>query len=109
MGMSKRVCKAAFVAGLILVSLYGGSSIASENASDGTHSGTKIVFISNSEGNLDLLTMRPDGTERRQLTSGAADDREPDWSPDGSRVVFTSNRDGDYEIHSVKRDGTGLR
>ena len=107
--MSKRVCRAAFVVGLILVFLYGKDSIASENVRARTHTGTKIVFASNSEGNLDLLTMRPDGTGRRQLTSGAANDREPDWSPDGLRVVFTSNRDGDFEIHSVKRDGTELR
>jgi Tol biopolymer transport system component len=52
-------------------------------------------------GGLEVGLVRPDGTERRTLTSGS----EPAWSPDGSRIVFT--RGGD--VWTMKADGTGER
>jgi dipeptidyl aminopeptidase/acylaminoacyl peptidase len=38
----------------------------------------------------DIWTMRADGSERRQLTSGPALDISPKWSPDGTRIAFAS-------------------
>jgi len=56
----------------------------------------------------DLVVMRVDGTERRQLTHDPFRDREPRWSPDGRRIAFYSDRSGRYEIWTLAPDGTGL-
>jgi serine/threonine protein kinase/Tol biopolymer transport system component len=56
----------------------------------------------------DLLLIRPDGSELRQLTNDLARDRTPRWSPDGSRILFNSNRSGNYEAWTIRPDGSGL-
>ena len=56
-----------------------------------------------------LYAVRPDGTGRRLIWSGGADDgfapiSEVLWSPDGSEILFFSN-----ESYLVRPDGGGLR
>jgi hypothetical protein len=51
--------------------------------------------------------MRPDGSDVRYVTDGAATDFYPSWSPDGPRLAFESDRDGTYEIWTINGDGTG--
>jgi len=53
----------------------------------------------------DLYTIRPDGTELRQLTDTAADEITPNWSPDGTRLAYASNEAGDYDIYVARCDG----
>jgi Tol biopolymer transport system component len=38
----------------------------------------------------DIWTMRPDGTDRRQITSGPEMDAVPVWSPDGTHLAYQS-------------------
>ena len=45
-----------------------------------------------------LWIMDPDGTNRRQLTTGAFIDERPCISPDGKTVVFVSNRSGPLKL-----------
>lgn len=56
----------------------------------------------------DLLLIRPDGSDLRQLTNDLARDRTPRWSPDGRRILFASNRSGKYEAWAIRPDGSGL-
>ena len=56
-----------------------------------------------------LYAVRPDGTGRRLVWSGGADEgfapiSEVLWSPDGSEILFFSN-----ELYLVRPDGGGLR
>lgn len=41
--------------------------------------GSKIVFMSNRSGNVDLWIINADGTGLHQLTNDKAADRFPDW------------------------------
>jgi|GEM_PF-321058 len=68
---------------------------------------TRIAFQSNRDGNYEIYTMKPDGTDLRRLTNNAFSDTEPAWSPDASKIAFTSNRDGNSEIYVMNADGTG--
>ena len=47
--------------------------------------------------------MLPDGTRRKQITTGHGDDREPSISPDGTTIAFASDRafKGSYDIWTV--------
>jgi serine/threonine protein kinase/Tol biopolymer transport system component len=56
----------------------------------------------------DLLLVRRDGGEVRQLTNDPERDRAPRWSPDGSRILFYSNRSGKYEAWTIRPDGSDL-
>jgi len=52
-------------------------------------------------GAWDIVVMRTDGSERRNLTADDPDDREPAWSADGKSILFTSDRTGNEDIWSV--------
>jgi Tol biopolymer transport system component len=68
----------------------------------------KIVFRTNRDGNAEIYTMNPDGSDRVDLTRNPAEDVDPRWSPDGKRIVFASNRSGNYEIYTMNADGSGV-
>ncbi|HET7271736.1 MAG TPA: hypothetical protein VFI90_11695 [Rubrobacter sp.] len=70
--------------------------------------GSRIVFHSGG----DIYTIKPDGTGRRQVTSGRAWDEHPVWSPNGSRIAFNRSPDPLSEslgIYTITTRGTGLR
>jgi Tol biopolymer transport system component len=56
----------------------------------------KIAFSSSADGDHDIYTMNPDGSELVNLTDafGDANDTDPNWSPDGSKIAFASSRAG---------------
>jgi Tol biopolymer transport system component len=56
----------------------------------------------------DIFSAKPDGTDRRRLTSTPGYDAEATIGPDG-RIVFTSVRDGDMEIYSMAPDGGDVK
>ena len=52
-----------------------------------------IAFYSHRDGNIEIYTMNPDGSNQHRLTSNESDDDSPVWSPDGSQIAFISDRD----------------
>lgn len=71
-----------------------------------------VVFSSNESGFDELWLAKPDGTERKQLTTLQLNIRYPKWSHDGQRVAFlaplpNSEGDGIY-IYSLKEDRISL-
>ena len=66
--------------------------------------GKRIAFSVHGE----LFTAPTDeGGELRQLTDGAARDRDVQYSPDGKSIAFISDLTGREEIHLVASDGAG--
>jgi Tol biopolymer transport system component len=68
--------------------------------------GGRIAFVSDRDGDLEVYTMRPDGSNVRQLTFNDAPEFRPNWSPDSRTITFTSRRDGDAEVYVMDADGT---
>lgn len=68
----------------------------------------KIVFVSDRDGNREIYTMNPDGSNQTRLTFNTAFEADPRWSPDGSKIVFVSDRDGGatQRIYVMNADGT---
>src|SRR5262249_40316818 len=48
-----------------------------------------------------------EGGDLRQLTEGAARDRDLQYSPDGKWVAYVSDQSGREEIHLIAADGSG--
>mgnify|MGYP000044180253 CR=1 FL=1 len=69
---------------------------------------TRIVFPADWFGHQDLYSVRPDGSDLRQLTHGSEWENHPSWSPDGTSLAFASNRNGNgnWDIYTMNSDGT---
>jgi Tol biopolymer transport system component len=67
--------------------------------------GTKILFASQRDGDLEIYVMDANGTNVRQLTDNTAIDTLPNWSPNGEKIVFVSNRSGTNAIWVMSAPG----
>ena len=68
--------------------------------------GSKILFISDQDGDTEIYVMDADGSNQAKLTDNEVADWQPSWSPDGSSIAFNSNRDGNWEIYAMNADGS---
>jgi Tol biopolymer transport system component len=58
---------------------------------------------------VDIVTIRPDGSGFSQLTKGAGNNGFPAFSPDGRRIVFRSGRTGSKNLAIMDADGSHVR
>ena len=71
---------------------------------------TYIIYTEEPDSNSfngNIWRMRPDGTDKTQLTFATLD-IEPVWSPDGEKIVFYSLLSGNYDIWLMNEDGSSL-
>ena len=69
---------------------------------------SRVSFSSNHEGNFEIYTVNPNGSETNRLTNDSNRDLAPNWSPSGDRLVFQSDRASPptFEIWTVGSDGS---
>jgi hypothetical protein len=79
-----------------------------------------IVWSSSRLGNHDLFTMKTDGSDVKQITSGEAVDWFPRFAPDGSQILFSRSKHGwvserdanasdKWDVFTVAPDGSNER
>lgn len=68
-----------------------------------------IAFVSDREGNADVYTVEPDGSNLQRLTKANVSDDQAVWSPDGTRIAFVSDRDGIPEIYIMDKTGANVK
>ncbi len=74
--------------------------------------GSRIAFAStrgkptNHDTDFEIFTMRPDGSDIRQLTDNNVPDHNPAWRPDGAKIAFDSNRPAPTNIWLMNPDGS---
>jgi hypothetical protein len=68
---------------------------------DGTQIALTSQSVVNQMGSSAVATVKPDGTDYRQLAEGG----HPEWSPDGSMIAFEASG----QIMVMHADGTNLR
>jgi WD40-like Beta Propeller Repeat len=66
----------------------------------------RIVVTDTPDGDEDLFTMNPDGSDVVRLTTNDNHDFTPTWSPDGTRIAYQYSSNGPNQIHIVNADGT---
>jgi TolB protein len=54
--------------------------------------GNKITFESNISGNLEIWTMKRDGTDLSRVTKGDKPHWHPVWSPDGKKIAYATEK-----------------
>ena len=100
---------AAFAAGTWTLSMVGGVGLLFVGPFFLDSSNSRIVFSSDRDGDFEIYSMYPDGSNPKRLTNNSGYDDLPAWSPDGKKIAFVSDRDGSPEIYVMHADGSRVR
>jgi WD40 repeat protein len=74
----------------------------------GVNGGLIALTLRDQNGRLQIFTITPDGTNRKQLTF-EGDNGRPDWSPDGCKIAFSSIRNGKAWVAAMDADGSNQK
>jgi len=71
--------------------------------------GSRVLFVSDRDGDPDIYVMNADGSDVRQLTNEPGYDGGPFFSPDGAWIAYRTDRlEKDLlQIHVMRADGSG--
>jgi hypothetical protein len=69
--------------------------------------GKKIAYQAEIDGQKQIYVINPDGSGKKQLTSGAAMHVGPTWSADGQYIYYRSPEGGSWGIWRMNADGSG--
>ena len=100
---------AAFAAGTWTLSMAGGVGLLFVGPFFLDNSDSRIVFSSARDGDFEIYSMLPDGSDLKRLSNNTNYDDMPAWSPDGKKIAFVSDRHGSPEIYVMNADGSRVR
>jgi tetratricopeptide (TPR) repeat protein/Tol biopolymer transport system component len=69
--------------------------------------GNKIAFMSIRDGNWEIYSINPDGSDLKRLTNNGVNDGLPTSSPNGQFIAFVSDEGGKWAIWAMNADGSG--
>jgi TolB protein len=59
----------------------------------------RITFAAYRNGQWDIYSLAPDGSDPRQLTNDVFEDTDPAYSPDGTEIAFASRRERNWDVY----------
>lgn len=65
-----------------------------------------VVYAFAETGPQQLWSVKPDGSDKKQLTESEGISNWPTFTPNGKRIVFANSRENNYEIYSMNIDGS---
>jgi Tol biopolymer transport system component len=68
--------------------------------------GKKIVYQADTDGVKQLFSVAPDGTGKKQLTTGTTPHVGAQWSLDGSTIYYRAPESGNWGIWKMNADGS---
>lgn len=81
----------------LLVSRYVYGEQGYSTSPDWSPQGDRIAYQGWVDGVFEIMTVSPDGGDRRILTSSGRNE-DPSWAPDGRHLVFASDRNGYHSL-----------
>jgi Tol biopolymer transport system component len=69
----------------------------------------RILFHADTGSGFQLYTIKPNGTDLRQLTHVTEEASQGDWSPDGRRIAFQLDDATHGGVAIMRADGSGIR
>lgn len=70
------------------------TGLSKDNFPSWSPAGDRIAFTSDRDGDYEIYSVRPDGTDLKRLTWAPGNEAHCSWSPDGKWIAFTSQRGG---------------
>ncbi|MGH9776093.1 MAG: DPP IV N-terminal domain-containing protein [Candidatus Acidiferrales bacterium] len=71
--------------------------------------GSKIAFMSSSQGDPEIFTTDADGSHLHRLTFANGVDTSPVWNPKtGQQIIFVSDRGGVPQLYMMNSDGSNV-
>jgi TolB protein len=61
--------------------------------------GERIAFAGYHNGQWDIYSIAPDGSDLRQLTADSFEDTDPAYAPNGTQIAFASRRNNNWDIY----------
>lgn len=89
---------------VLVAVLVGFGALLGGTRADATFPGTpgRLVFASERDGNSEIYSMNPDGSDLRRLTQTDVDEANPKWSPEANRIAY----DRELYLHVMNAEGT---
>jgi Tol biopolymer transport system component len=96
---------------LIVLAIAIASVLGVVQSAQSTTSGTngRILYQQEVNGKVQLFTVRPDGTGRRQITHGPTESVNGAWSPDGKSIVLEREWPDHAGVVVMDADGSNVR
>ena len=94
------------LAGLLLTSVL----LAAAGACGGSSGDAQIAFVSDVDGDQEVVLLDPNTAEATPVTDNRSEDFGPRWSPDGKLLAYLSDQAGNLDIHLAdQREETVIR
>ena len=100
---------AAFAGGTWCLSLAAGFGLLFAGPLLPADGDARIAFGSDRDGDFEIYSTLPDGSDLKRLTNNLGYDDFPVWSPDGRKIAFVSDRGGVPGIYVMNSDGSRPR
>jgi Tol biopolymer transport system component len=80
---------------------------AQDLAPDLSPDGSRIVFVSDRDGNDEIYSMNTDGSRLVRLTKTNDKEAYPFWSSDGRKIIYCAFLNGNWDVFMMNADGSG--